>query len=89
MSKINKYYNSHTLWIVMLLLTLSTYWMGKIGFSGVIAIFLLLLTTIIKATIIIRDFMELRDVSLVWRIMMYGWLWGICIAISISYLISL
>ena len=73
----------------MLLLTLSTYLMGKVGFSGVIAVSILLITAIIKATIIIRDFMELRDVSLVWRIIMYGWLWIIFLAIAISYLVSL
>lgn len=85
----SKYYNTRTLWIVMLLLTLFTYLMGKVGFSGVIAVFILLITAIIKATIIIRDFMELRNVSLVWRIIMYGWLWIICLAIAISYLVAL
>lgn len=73
----------------MLLLTLSTYLMGKMGFSGAITVFVLLITAIIKATIIIRDFMELRDVSLMWRIIMYGWLWIICLAIAISYLVAL
>lgn len=73
----------------MLLLTFSTYLMGKMGFSGAIAVLILLTTAIIKATIIIRDFMELRDVSLVWRIIMYGWLWIICLAIAISYLVTL
>jgi len=73
----------------MLLLTLLTYLMGKMAFGGVITVLIVLVTAMIKATIIIRDFMALRDVSLIWRIMMYGWLWGICLAISISYLISL
>ena len=73
----------------MLLLTLLTYFMGKMAFGGVITVLIVLVTAMIKATIIIRDFMALRDVSLIWRIMMYGWLWGICLAISISYLISL
>ena len=73
----------------MLLLTLSTYLMGKVGFSGAFAVFFLLITAIIKATIIIRDFMELRDVSLVWRIIMFGWLWIVCLAIAVSYLVAL
>lgn len=72
----------------MLVLTLTTYFMGKMGFSGVVAVSFLLITAIIKGTFIIRDFMELRDVSLVWRIIMYGWLWIICLAIIISYLVS-
>jgi hypothetical protein len=83
------YYNIHTLWIAMLLLTLSTYAMGKLGFSGISVVLFLLLTAALKGTFIIRDFMELRDVSLLWRVIMYGWLWIICLAIAITYIISL
>ena len=72
----------------MLLLTLSTYLMGKLGFTGSIIVLILLLTSIVKGTLIIRDYMELRGVSLLWRVMMYGWLWGTTAAIAITYLIS-
>lgn len=85
----SKLYNVHTIWIAMLLLTLSAYVMGKLEYSGTEVMLVLLLTAAIKATFIIRDFMELRGVSLVWRIIMYGWLWVVCIAISITYIISL
>jgi len=61
MNKIPKSYTPHTLWIAMLLLTLLTYFMGKMGFSGVISVLIVLVTAIIKATIIMRDFMALRD----------------------------
>ena len=71
----------------MILLTLSTYTLGKTGYSGKIAMMILLATAIAKATIIIRDFMGLRGVSLIWRVLMYGWLWLIVISIAISYLI--
>ena len=73
----------------MLLLTLSTYVLGKLDFSGLAVVLILLVTAIIKAVFIIRDFMELRGVSLLWRVIMYGWLWVICIAIIITYIISL
>ena len=73
----------------MVLLTLSTYAIGKLGFNGAPAVLLLLLTAVIKGVFIIRDFMELRGVSLIWRIIMYGWLGITCSAIAISYLISL
>ncbi len=85
----SKYYNIHTIWLAMVLLTVSSYSVGKLGFSGTIAVLLLLLTALIKGTFIIRDFMELRGVSLLWRVIMYGWLWVVCIAIAISYLASL
>ena len=88
-NRISKHYNVHTLWVAMVLLTLSTYTMGEFEYSGAIAMLLILLIAGIKATIIIRDFMELRGVSLLWRIIMYGWLWVICVSIAISYIISI
>jgi len=73
----------------MMVLTISTYSIGKLGYGGAIAMLLLLLTAVIKSVFIIRDFMELRGVSLLWRVIMYGWLGITCSAIAISYLISL
>ena len=83
------YYNIHTIWIAMMLLTLSTYVMGKLNFSGVGIVLILLLTAVFKGVFIIRDFMELNGVSLLWRAIMYGWLWTVCLAISIAYIISI
>jgi len=83
------YYNIHTIWLVMMLLTLSTYAMGDLGFSGVVAVLFLLSTAAIKGIFIIRDFMELKGVSLLWRVIMYGWLGTVCLAIAITYYISI
>ena len=85
---IKKYTNIHSVWLVMILLTILSYGFGKLGFSGIGTVLILLLTAVVKGTLIIRDFMELRDVSLMWRVIMYGWLWGITLAIAIIYLIS-
>ena len=85
----SKFYNIHTIWLAMLLLTLTTYAIGKLGYNSVTIIFLLLISVVIKATFIIRDYMELRGVSLLWRIIMYGWLLIVCAGIAIAYLISL
>ena len=84
-----KYYNIHSIWLAMILLTLSTYAMGKLETSGAVVMIFLLLTAATKATFIIRDYMELRGVSFLWRVIMYGWLTTVCIAIAISYFISL
>ena len=73
----------------MMALTLSTYVIGELGYSGVVAVLFLLTTALIKAGFIIRDFMELKGVSLLWRAIMYGWLWTICLAIAVTYIISL
>ncbi len=88
-AQLNKWYNIHTIWLAMLLLTLSTYLLGRLEFSGPAIMLLLIITAFIKSVLIIRDYMELRGVSLLWRIIMYGWLWVVCISIAITYIISL
>jgi len=83
-----KLYNVHTIWISMMVLTFSTYAIGKLGYGGTTAVLFLLLTAVIKGTFIIGDFMEVRGVSLLWRIIMFGWLWTVTITIAITYLVS-
>ena len=85
--RMNKLDNVHVLWMAMLLLTLCTYIMGKLDYSGTAVMLLILLIAAIKAAFIIRNFMELRGVSLLWRVIMYGWLSVVCITIAITYLI--
>lgn len=84
----NKIYNPTTIWIGMLVLTVFTYSMGKLGYSGTIPVMLLILTILIKSTLIIREFMGLRGVSFLWRAIMYGWLWLVTLAIAIIYLMT-
>lgn len=73
----------------MIVLTISTYLIGKFDLNGIIAVLLLLITAVIKGSFIIHNFMELKGVSFLWRAIMYGWLWTICIAIVITYIISI
>ena len=73
----------------MMILTITTYAMGKLGFTGITAVLLLLLTAVIKSVFIIRDFMELRGVSFLWRAIMYGWVLLVTSAISITYILSI
>ncbi len=85
---IQNHINIHSIWLAMVALTILSYALGKFGFSGIVSVLVLLLTAVVKGTLIIRDFMELRDVSLLWRVIMYGWLWGATLAIFIIYLVS-
>ena len=88
-TSISQHYNIHNIWLTMMVLTLTTYAIGKLGYSGATIMLFLLLTAAVKAGMIIRDFMELRGVSLLWRVIMYGWLLVVIIGIAISYLVSL
>lgn len=89
MTHISKPINFHRLWLIMMILTLSTYLLGQLDLSGVFVMFILLLTAIAKSVFIMRDFMGLRGVSLVWKRIMYGWLGFVCTAIGVSYLFSI
>ncbi len=83
-----KYYNIHTIWLLLILLTLSTYLFGHYQTSGFKVVLFIVFIAIIKATLIMREFMELRGVSLMWRMIMYGWLTIVCFGIMISYATS-
>jgi cytochrome c oxidase subunit IV len=76
-------------WGILIILTIMTYAFGKLGLNGTGIVAVLLLSIIIKGSMIIRDFMDLRGVSLLWRIIMYGWLWLISFLIGIAYLLSI
>ncbi len=81
--------SSQSIWLLMIVLTLSTYFIGEQSYNGVMVVLFLLLTAMIKGGLIIREFMELKDVSLLWKVIMYGWLGTICFAIAITYMISI
>ncbi|MFW5426723.1 MAG: cytochrome C oxidase subunit IV family protein [Methylophagaceae bacterium] len=83
-----RYYNSHTIWLAMMLLTVWVYVMAESGSSGFWLVQFIFLITIIKGSLIIREFMSLKGVSLLWRVIMYGWLWVVCLTISVIYLVG-
>ncbi|RKZ68379.1 MAG: hypothetical protein DRQ44_04510 [Gammaproteobacteria bacterium] len=86
---LNKLYNIHSIWLTMMVLTLTTYAMGKLEYSGMAVMLFLLSSATVKAGMVIRDFMGLRGVSLLWRVIMYGWLLVVCVSIAIAYIISI
>jgi len=77
------------IWLLMMLLTLSTYAMGKFAVDGLAVVMFLLVTAAIKGGLIIRDFMALQGVALLWQIIMYGWLMLVCLTIAITYIVGL
>lgn len=83
-----KYYNVHTVWLFLILLTLSSYLFGHYHSSGILVVIVLVFTAIIKAVLIMREFMELRGVSLIWRLIMYGWLFVVCFGILVAFAIG-
>jgi hypothetical protein len=84
-----KLYNIHTIWLFLIILTISTYLFGHFQSSGMVVVLFLVLTAVIKSVLIMREFMELRGVSLMWRTIMYGWLSVVSLSIVIAYLVGL
>jgi hypothetical protein len=80
--------NIHLIWVVMMLLTLGSYFIGESGSGGVVAMLFLLSAAVVKSVLIIRDFMELRGVSFLWRAIMYGWLIVVISSIAVIYMIT-
>lgn len=81
--------NIHLVWLIMMALTLLTYAIDTLNYAGFWVAGILLVTTGFKGVLIIRDFMELKGVSFIWRALMYGWLWAIILAIGITYTLSI
>lgn len=81
-------YNIHTIWIILILLTLMTYSLSFIEVSGATVMMVLMTAAFTKGVLIIREFMELKGVSLLWKLIMYGWLTIVCLVIVMAYLIA-
>ncbi len=77
------------IWFLLSFLTLATYLAGKLDYSGLIMMGLLILSVLIKGHFIIADFMELRHVRPPWQWAMHGWLIFVTSAIAIAYWIGL
>lgn len=80
--------NIHRIWALMMLLTLVSYFIGESGSGGIVVMLFLMSAAVVKSVLIIRDFMELRGVSFLWRAIMYGWLIVVSSSIAIIYMIT-
>lgn len=75
----------HFIWLSLIGLTLITYAMSFVELSGVVMVSVLMATAYSKGVLIIREFMALKGVSLIWRLIMYGWLTVVCLAVFLAY----
>lgn len=73
------------IWLILLLLTVLAFVLGKLNLSGNTAMGVLLLTTIWKGKLIADYFMGLRQTRLLWRLLIWGWLLIVASAVSLAY----
>ena len=83
------YQRAHWFWIVMLLLTLSSYLLAESVDSGLMMMFAVLAISLFKGIVIIRNFMMLRRVSIIWKMVMYSWLCAVILVIAITTILTL
>ncbi len=80
---------AHRAWLVLLVATSITWYLGEVGAAGTLAIVAMLAIAFVKGRLVILDFMELRDAPLMWRLLLEGWLILVSGLILLAYWISL
>jgi hypothetical protein len=80
---------AHRAWLVLLVATGTTWWLGEVGAAGTGAILAMLAIAFIKGRLVILDFMGLRGAPLMWRLLLEGWLILVGGLILLAYWISL
>lgn len=80
------------IWIILLLATATTYWLGESGLSGrasMAPVLLMFGMAFIKGLLVIYDFMELRHAPRLWKLLLVGWLVFVTSMIVLAYWIGL
>ena len=81
--------STHRAWLILLLATALTWYLGEVGAAGTPAIVAMLLIAFIKGRLVILDFMALRRAPRLWRLLLEGWLVLVSALILLAYWISL
>ena len=80
---------AHRAWLVLILATLVTWYLGEVGAAGTLSIVAMLAIAFVKGRLVILDFIELRGAPLLWRLLLEGWLILVSSLILLAYWISL
>lgn len=80
---------STIIWLVLVLLTITTFYIGETGMTGSRVMFTLLIITMIKSQMVANYFMDLRHTKLLWRGIMLGYFLIVGGLIAFAYLIGL
>ncbi len=76
------------IWIILIILTLSSALVGYFKLSGLYIVSFVLLTVIIKGQMIIDYYMGLKNVRGFWRLAMLGFIFVISAIIYTGYVLS-
>ena len=76
-------------WLILILLTLFAFVIGKHEIGNITIVSLLLFSTLIKGQMVIDFFMGLHQVRWFWKIIMYSWLLLVMGLIGLAYCLGL
>ena len=76
-------------WLVLMIATAITWYLGEVGAAGTTAIVGMLLIAFVKGRLVILDFMELREAPRMWRLLLEGWMLLVGTLILLAYWLSL
>ena len=80
---------AHRAWLVLMIATAITWYLGEVGAAGTGAIVGMLLIAFVKGRLVILDFMELREAPKLWRFLLEGWMLLVGSLILLAYWLSL
>jgi hypothetical protein len=72
-------------WVILMAGTAATWWIGESGSAGPSAVLAILAIAVVKGVGIIREFMALRGVKVVWQVAVIGWLLVVLAIIAATY----
>jgi cytochrome c oxidase subunit 4 len=84
-------FSTNTLWMLLLIATGATYWLGESGGMGargrasMVPVFLIFGFALFKGLGVILDFMDLRHAPALWRNLLVGWLIFVIGMILLTY----
>lgn len=83
--------SANRIWIILLVATGITYWLGESGVSGsagMAPVLLMFAMALLKGLWVIYDFMDLRHAPSLWRRLLVGWLLFVTGMIVLAYWIG-
>ena len=79
----------NVVWVVLMAATAVTWFVGELHAAGPKAVALILAIAGVKGWLVIYDFMALRRVKLLWRVVVLGWLLIVLAIIMLAYRMGL
>jgi caa(3)-type oxidase subunit IV len=79
---------STVIWLVLVVLTITTFSLGEVGMSGKGVMLTILAITMIKSQLVANYFMGLRKTRLLWRAIMFGYFVIVGSLIALAYLMG-